>query len=110
MSSGFPINSSVSLQIKPGSFGAYADETGLQLPVKMYVCAQNIGWQNAEQFFLGTLDFPEIFQEEFGWTAEQCQQASNELREQLKNYLPDNVLNPPEIEQHSFGARPPDTD
>ncbi|MEK7131201.1 MAG: hypothetical protein AAB797_00505 [Patescibacteria group bacterium] len=108
--SGFPINSSVSLQVKPGSFGAYVDENGLQLPVKMYILAQGIGWQNAELFFLGSLDFPEIVQEEFGWSAEQCQQASNELRELLRNFLPDIVLNPPEIEDHPMGARPPDTD
>jgi hypothetical protein len=106
----FPINSSVSLQVKPGSFGAYVDETGLQLPVRMYICAQNIGWQNAELFFLGTMDFPEILQEEFGWTADQCRQATKELRELLSGYLPDIVLNPPEIEHHPMGARPPDTD
>ena len=107
----FPINVSVSLQCKPGSFGAKVDEFGLHLPYQMHLLAMYGDWKSAEQFFLYTLDFPNFLQHIFGWTAEQCQQASDELRELLRGYLPDEVLGPPnEIKQYTTGSRGTDQD
>ena len=100
----------VSLKESPGSFGAHLEGDTLYLPVKVYICTQNLDWKGAAQLFLGTIDFPEAFQESLGWTAQECKQANEELGKLLRGHVPDDVFDLLQSEFHPKGARPPDTD
>lgn len=106
MSAPLPLRVSLALMSKPGSFGAEVDPTGLYLPAEIHFCAAAAGWLTVETFYLATRDFPEVFQQTLGWTPEQCLQAADELRAQLRGYLPDAVLDAPAATPHAFGATP----
>lgn len=95
-----PLLLGVSLKEKPGSFGAYLDGNTLYLPIKVYMCAQKQEWQNGAQFFLGALSSSQVFQDTFGWSVGECEQASNELGALLRECLPDIVLDPLKIEEN----------
>ncbi len=106
---GLPIKPYPKLQEKPGSFGAMVDATGLYLPVSVYAFTREWDWRVAEIFFYATLDFPEAFQDAFGWTPEQCQQATEELRQQLRGFIPDHILDAVgPVKRNPFGALLPD--
>lgn len=106
--SGLPLISDASLQKKPGSFGARVDASGLYLPLDVHLCAQIAGWPSAEEFFLATFDFPDILQDTFGWSMDECRQASEELRNLLRGHVSDKVLDPIEVEKHPTGVPLPD--
>ncbi len=95
---------------KPGSFGAELHDGVLGLPIKVFHYTQTLNWSKAAEFFHGTLKSPESLQKALGWTADQCRQASDELGALLRGHVPDEVLDPPELEHHPMGAIPPDTD
>lgn len=101
-----PLRHSVALMSKPGSFGAQVDPSGLYLPVEIHFCAANAGWTSVERFYLATRDFPEVFEQVFGWTPDQCRQAADELRDQLRGYVADAVLDAPAPTPQAFGATP----
>ncbi len=97
-----------------GDFGAYVQK----MYEHHYLCFHGKTFEKLQETFPGQDEsaamlvaaiqaFPGVVAKAFGWEMDDVQRAYEKLQGQLKEYLPDSILNPGPPKQHAFGARDP---
>jgi hypothetical protein len=101
-----PLSYSSELHLSKGSFGAKVENDGLTLPAEMEPLLQPSGIASAGRFYGAVLASPQSFEAMLGWNSSDVEAARLELKGQLKGRLPDEILDPPPMPRHGFGALP----
>ncbi|MEM8945752.1 MAG: hypothetical protein AAGD11_11255 [Planctomycetota bacterium] len=103
----YPIIPNHARNLQCGNFSAMVNVGKLEVPKEVWNAAQKFSIHNAAELVSYAYTFPTVLADELGWSADDFEAARAQLTQQLKGFVPDSVLRPPQPTRRAYGALPP---